>query len=681
MLVQLSSDQEFFRDTTAKFLREQVPVAQLRRLRDDPAGFAADYWRRGAELGWTSLLVDETHGGGTISGNGLVDLTLVAQEFGRFAAPGPLIPANVVACALNASGTHDDVLAHLLAGTSIATWCFAEGPPNDGLGTVTLDISREGDELVLNGVKRPVEAAAQANHLLVTGRTGDGLTQVLVPTNTAGISVAPMHSADLTRRFSVVTFDKVRVSAGSVAGEVAKADADVERQLQHALVMMNAEALGAMQTAFDMTVEWLHDRYSFGRPLGSYQAIKHRLADMKAWLEAGHAISDEAAAAVASGAHCPTCREAGVRGVSSENIEDVESFRHRARAWIRQNLRATGPVTLSLRNDRTDSEELAGVARDREVQRMLFDAGLAGLCIPREYGGQGLTPAHQQVLNEELAGYEYPMRLQAPTFTPCAAVLLEFGTEEQKLRHIPAILKGEEIWMQFLSEPSGGSDVAGALTSAVRDGEEWVLNGNREFCQEFLSGVRVPDSDRIGEVDDGWTVGTRWMFHERMLYNSPFVTFPASTIRGADGASWVLDVARASGRLKDHVARELAGEARMLEVVGDALKRRIGQGISSGTMSDQASAIARLFSAVASARRTTIAFELAGSAGAAWTDDDGRTAGCGTDFLMRQTTSIGGGTTEMARNVVSERVLGMPREHTLDRELPFRDVPRGYSRG
>lgn len=419
--------------------------------------------------------------------------------------------------------------------------------------------------------------------------------------------------------------------------------------------------------------------------------------------------------------------------MSSENIEDVESFRHRARAWIRQNLRATGPVTLSLRNDRTDSEELAGVARDREVQRMLFDAGLAGLCIPREYGGQGLTPAHQQVLNEELAGYEYPMRLQAPTFTPCAAVLLEFGTEEQKLRHIPAILKGEEIWMQFLSEPSGGSDVAGALTSAVRDGEEWVLNGskiwttgawwsdwalclartnwdvpknrgltvflmpinapgvevhriemlngNREFCQEFLSGVRVPDSDRIGEVDDGWTVGTRWMFHERMLYNSPFVTFPASTIRGADGASWVLDVARASGRLKDHVARELAGEARMLEVVGDALKRRIGQGISSGTMSDQASAIARLFSAVASARRTTIAFELAGSAGAAWTDDDGRTAGCGTDFLMRQTTSIGGGTTEMARNVVSERVLGMPREHTLDRELPFRDVPRGYSRG
>ena len=95
------------------------------------------------------------------------------------------------------------------------------------------------------------------------------------------------------------------------------------------------------------------------------------------------------------------------------------------------------------------------------------------------YGGQGLTPAHQRAFNEELAGYEHPSRLQVPTFTPCLAVLLDFGTEEQKQRHIPAILRGEEIWMQLLSEPSGGSDVAGALTTAVRDGDEWILNGSK----------------------------------------------------------------------------------------------------------------------------------------------------------------------------------------------------------
>jgi alkylation response protein AidB-like acyl-CoA dehydrogenase len=241
-------------------------------------------------------------------------------------------------------------------------------------------------------------------------------------------------------------------------------------------------------------------------------------------------------------------------------IEDLDSFRQRARTFIRGNLSASGPIPLKL-DVRSDEEELAAVAREREIQRMLFDADLAGICVPREYGGQGLTQAHQQVFNEEIAGYEYPVRMQIPTVAPCLAVLLDFGTDEQKRRHVPAILTGDEIWIQFLSEPSGGSDVAGALTTAVRDGDEWVLNGskiwttgawwsdwglclartnwdvpkhrgltvfmfpirqsgvemhriemlngNREFCQEFLSDVRVPDTDRIGAVDDGWTVCIR----------------------------------------------------------------------------------------------------------------------------------------------------------------------------
>src|SRR3546814_17397073 len=125
---------------------------------------------------------------------------------------------------------------------------------------------------------------------------------------------------------------------------------------------------------------------------------------------------------------------------------------------------------------------------------MLFDAGLAGICMPREYGGQGLTPAHQRVLNEELNGYEYPSRLQAPTFTPCAAVLLDFGTEEQKKRHIPAILKGEEIWMQLLSEPSGGSDVAAARTPAVSDGDEGVLpTGNASVGEGGCEAVEITE--------------------------------------------------------------------------------------------------------------------------------------------------------------------------------------------
>ncbi len=112
-----------------------------------------------------------------------------------------------------------------------------------------------------------------------------------------------MHTIDLTRRFSEVTFRDVRVPADSVLGEVAGAATQVDRQLCQALVMTNAESLGAMQFAFDLTLEWAFDRYSFGRPLASYQELKHRFADMKTWLEAGHAISDRAAEAVSAGSH------------------------------------------------------------------------------------------------------------------------------------------------------------------------------------------------------------------------------------------------------------------------------------------------------------------------------------------------------------------------------------------
>ncbi len=412
-------------------------------------------------------------------------------------------------------------------------------------------------------------------------------------------------------------------------------------------------------------------------------------------------------------------------------IEDVAEFQARAREWIRSNLKHVGPTAVTLRNKLTDEEELAGVARDREVQRMMFDAGFAGIRVPKAYGGQGLTAAHQQAFQTELVGYEYPTRLQSPTFSPIFAVLLDFATEEQKLAHIPAILKGEEIWMQFLSEPSGGSDVAGALSTAVRDGDEWILNGskiwttgawwsdwglclartnwdvpkhrglsvfmlplhqpgievhriemlngNREFCQEFMSDVRIPDSDRVGDVNEGWTVGSRWMHHERMLYNSPYTTVPAGSYTGASGEMAAVTVAREAGRLGDPIARDLIAEARILFQVRAAMEVRLGEGMRAGTMSDQSSAIGRLFGAMASTRVTTINFEIADGFGGTWVADDGELGERGTDFMMRQAAAIGGGTTEMARNVVSERVLGMPRELTHDKNMPFRDVPRSRS--
>ena len=300
MLLQLTPDQEFLQETTAKFLDEQAPVAEIRHLRHDPAGFDERFWRRGAELGWTSLLVSEEHGGGSVSGQGVVDLSLLAYEFGRRAAPGPFLSTNVVAAALDAGGTdaQTPVLDGLLTGEAIATWCDREPPPHDELGAVTLEIRADGQELVLNGVKRPVEFGGQAHQLLVTGRTGEGVTQVLVPAHAPGVTVVPLQTVDLTRRLSTVTFDDVRVPREALVGDLGRASDAVERQLQLALVILASETVGAMQTAFDMTLQWAFDRYTFGRPIASYQALKHRFADMKASLEASHAIADAAAAAV-----------------------------------------------------------------------------------------------------------------------------------------------------------------------------------------------------------------------------------------------------------------------------------------------------------------------------------------------------------------------------------------------
>jgi alkylation response protein AidB-like acyl-CoA dehydrogenase len=299
----LTSDQELLRDTTARFLSDRVPLSMQRKtLRHDPAGFAPDYWTQGCELGWTMLLASEEDGGGSVSGRGAVDLAMIAYEFGKAAAPGPLVDCNVAVAAL--SGQQGEAqkaaLGEILTGQAIASTCLGAAPWHlPGQATVT--ISRDGDDLVINGAVKPAESAAQAAYLLVTGQSEGGATQVLIPANTSGVTIKPLKAIDVTRRFAAVAFDNVRVPAAALIGDFAMADAAVAHQVQVAAVMLSAEAVGAMDAAFDMTLDWAFNRYTFGRAIASYQALKHRFADMKSWLEASHAISDAAAEAVADG--------------------------------------------------------------------------------------------------------------------------------------------------------------------------------------------------------------------------------------------------------------------------------------------------------------------------------------------------------------------------------------------
>ncbi len=296
----LSDDQLLLKDTIARYLKAQVPLSRMRKDRNDPAGFDRGYWSGGADLGWTSLLVREEDGGAGISGRPAVDLAIIAYEFGRHAAPGPLADCNVVASAL--SGRSGElqriVLNEIITGATIAANCLGVAPW-DHANESTIRIRKDGADFIIEGAVRPVESAGQAGYLLIAGRSEVGITQILVPATARGIEITPLKSMDVTRRFANVVFNAVRAPASALIGEFGRADEQVSLQIQNAAVILSAESVGAMDAAFEMTLEWAFDRYTFGRALASYQALKHRFADMKSWLEASHAVSDAAAEAVA----------------------------------------------------------------------------------------------------------------------------------------------------------------------------------------------------------------------------------------------------------------------------------------------------------------------------------------------------------------------------------------------
>ena len=305
MDLDLTPDQGLLRDTTRKFLHATVPLTAVRAQAENPAGFDGGWWRRGAELGWTSLLVDERRGGGSVSGEGLRDLALVAEEMGAMVSPGPLIATNVVAQTLSREASEElasRVLPGLLSGESVAAWCVAEPGLDITADGMTMQVRRDGADFILDGVKGPVEAGGQADWFLVTATGPEGLSQFLVPSSAPGLRITPLNGLDLVRRHAEIGFDGVRVPSSAVVGVLGGAAQSLEAQLQTALVLQCAEMVGATDRVFDFTVQYAFDRSSFGRALASYQALKHRFADMKLWLESAHAITVDATRAVQSGA-------------------------------------------------------------------------------------------------------------------------------------------------------------------------------------------------------------------------------------------------------------------------------------------------------------------------------------------------------------------------------------------
>jgi alkylation response protein AidB-like acyl-CoA dehydrogenase len=292
-------DQELLRDSVRRLLQRDAPSAELRRLLDTDTGFNEALWRRAAELGTLSMLVPAEFGGGSLTGQGLVDAVLLAEEWGRALAPGPFVSTQVALAALSTFGSSEQraLLPHFVAGERIITWCVAEAGAGWDPALFRCTVGADGDGgLVLAGAKTFVEAADIADHYLVAALSDNGPIAVLIPADTAGITVEPHVSLDLGRRMSAVSFSGVPVARDAIlpAADAAALDA----QLRLAAVLACADSVGGAQRVVEMTVAYVKEREQFGRTIASFQAVKHRCADLLVLLENARAATHYAAIAL-----------------------------------------------------------------------------------------------------------------------------------------------------------------------------------------------------------------------------------------------------------------------------------------------------------------------------------------------------------------------------------------------
>jgi len=408
------------------------------------------------------------------------------------------------------------------------------------------------------------------------------------------------------------------------------------------------------------------------------------------------------------------------------DTEEQRAFRLKAREYM------AGRLPPRIPGEPANAFEQAElVEKDRKIQRILWDGGLAGITVPKEYGGQGLDRRFEEIFYEEAEPYRLGWHF-GNAFNIVLPVLLAHGNEAQKKKYIPGMLSGEQLWAQLLSEPSGGSDLAGLLTRAEKRGDKWVLNGSKiwtsgghhsdmglclartdptvrkhagltmflvnmhapgmsihpirlvrggsDFCQEFMDDVEVPDEDRVGEINDGWTVAQTQLSAERagMAKGWHAGLRPAAVAEHITLSQAPVRLAREMGRADDPAARELVGEALVLDAVYNLTAKRIGAGTRNGRLPPTAGTISSLLVARTGIRRTALLSALTGPAGVAH-PVGGKEVSAGIERVT--THRIGGGTLEMQLNLVAERHLGLPREPSFDRDIPFNQIKTNAAPG
>ncbi len=391
------------------------------------------------------------------------------------------------------------------------------------------------------------------------------------------------------------------------------------------------------------------------------------------------------------------------------------AFRQEAKTFLAKHLKVKGGEPM---RQRMDGKEFMSAAKS--WQKTKSDHQYAQITWPKEWGGRGGTPIQQVIWNQEEGKYDAPTGPFTIGLGMCIPTVIAFGSDTHKSRFVQKALKGEEIWCQLFSEPSAGSDVAGLKTKAVKDGDDWIINGQkvwtsgahysdygillvrtnpkvpkhkgltmfivnmkqkgvearpihqasggREFNEVYFTDVRIPDSDRLGAVGDGWKVALVTLMNERLA------------VGGSPGPDWseIMDYAKAAGTMSDAAFREKLADWYVAAQGYKLTKFRTQTALSKGQTPGPENSIGKIITANHLQDICNSAIEMQDHYGMI-TDSERMPAEAlfQQSFMWAPGLRIAGGTDEILKNIIAERVLGLPADVRVDKDLPFDEMKVG----
>jgi alkylation response protein AidB-like acyl-CoA dehydrogenase len=494
------------RSLVARAAPSEVLHAALETTVETPIDNPPPYWQAAAEQGLQGVHLAESVGG---QGFGILELAIVLAEFGYGAVPGPFVPSAIASALISAHDAHAKVLADLASGAAIAAYALDSG----------LTATRQGDVLVIRGEVRAVPAAAQADVLVLPVAIDSGDEWVVLRADQ--LEIEPVKSLDPLRPIAHVRANAVEVGDDVVLTSLARTTA-------HALMctLLSAEAVGVARWATDTASQYAKIREQFGRPIGQFQAIKHKCAEMIADTERATAAVWDAARAIdeasqnnwdtaASGvefaaAVAATLAPAAAQRCAQDCIQVHGgigyTWEHDTNVYYRRALilaasfgrsseypqkvvdtaTTTGMRAVDIDLD-PDTEQLRAEIRaevaalkamEREPRRVaIAEAGWVLPYLPKPWG-RAASPVEQIIIAQEFTAG----RVKRPNVGIAAWIIpsiVAFGTEEQKQRFLPPTFRGEMIWCQLFSEPGAGSDLAGLTTKATRTEGGWRITGQK----------------------------------------------------------------------------------------------------------------------------------------------------------------------------------------------------------